>query len=392
MPANIGNKTQIGQARTFGVAQDLIFVSAQSAGTDAKDLALGDQVTAAVARVIAILGEAGAGPTDVAKIGVFYHQSVLDQEKQILTQLRGTFQGKPAPVVTPIPLHNLPEGNLVQIEVIALKPGGRRSAQRRATASNPGNDFSRALRCDDIVFVGAQMAQDAQGATLHAQDIVGQAKDTIANLKSALGSVGADLPAVAKLNTYYIGFGTSADWARAAQVRSDAFTKPGPGATGVPVPGPYPSDLLLRQEAIAIVKEDGTPAHRDTSWPEGTWDWPIKVSFEQGLKINDLLITGGQISASVTGEAVHPNDMTAQATRTMETIANILAGFGATTGDLAKVTVFYATKGDPADIDTVLKAILPFFPKGLPAFTMVPLAKLGLTDLVIEIEGVGAAR
>lgn len=379
---------QIGNARSFALAQDLLFVSAQSAGSGDP---LPDQIGQVLAKLEAILGEAGASFGDVAKVGIFYHQSVLDQEKAILTRVREAFHTDLPPVVTAIPLHHLPAGDLIQIELIAIRPGGRRSRSRQA-APNALDGFSDVIRCEDVVFVGAQMARDANGSTLHEKDIVSQARATIANIGKALKDVGADMPSVAKLNTYYVGHGTVEDWSMAARVRSDAFMKPGPGATGVPIPGPYPAGLLLRQEAIAVVDADGAAARRDTSWPEGNWDWPIPVSFEQGLKLNDLLILGGQISATTSGEAVHPGDLAAQARRTMETIAAILAGFDATCDDLAKVTVFYATKGDKADIDTVISAISPFFSGGLPALTMVPLAKLGLDRLEIEIEGIGAAR
>ena len=381
-----GSAGQIGNAQRYACAQDLIFISAQAADATGS---LQEQTSQVIERLQAALAEAGASTQDVAKVGIFYHQSVLDQEAALLAQVRATFNSTPAPVVTAIPLHNMPLGNLVQIELIATQPGGRRSA-RRAAAPNAVDGFSDALRCGDVVFVGAKMSRDAAGVTQAENDIVQQARNTIGNIETALQAVGADLPSVAKLNTYYVGNGTVADWSMAARVRSDAFIKPGPGATGVPVPGPYPSGVLLRQEAIAIVNEDGSAAHRDTSWPEGNWNWPIPVSFEQGLLLNDLIVLGGQISATTEGKAVHPGDLHAQAVRTMETIAAIVAGFGATCDDLAKVTVFYATQGSPADLETVLTAIKPFFPKGLPALTMIPLAKLGLDGLEIEIEGVGA--
>lgn len=386
--ATISGLSQIGNARPVAYAQDLFFISAQSADPA---LSLREQVTQVLGKLEEILGGAGASFRSVAKIGIFYHQSVLELEEAILSQVLDSFRMEVPPVVSAIPLHHIPGNGLIQIELIGTQPGGKRSQSRVAPAPSGLDGFSDVLRCGDVVFVGAKMARGSNGATLHEKDIVAQAKVTMANIRGALNEVGADLPSVAKLNTYYVGHGTVEDWSMAAQVRSDAFTKPGPGATGVPVPGPYPNGLLLRQEAIAIVNPDGSAVHRDTSWPEGTWDWPIPVSFEQGLKLNDLLITGGQISATITGEAVHPGDLVAQARQTMETISSILAGFGASCDYLAKVTVFYATKGDQSDIDAVLAVIAPFFTKGLPALTLVPLAKLGLDNLEIEIEGVGSA-
>lgn len=379
-------------ASAYGRAQDIVFLSAQF-GNPADGLEA--QIDQAVAKIMAALAEAGAAPGDVVKLGIFYHGSLIASEPLILARVQAAFPADPLPVVTAIPLHVLVVGGLVQIEAIALHPAGVRHAQRGAaavpgTGNAPG--FSRAVRCGDLVFVGAQMSSDAHWATLHVGDVVEQARVTIGNIGDALKEVGADLSCVAKLNTYYVGHGTTEDWAMAARVRSDAFRKPGPGATGVPVLGPYPSDLLIRQDAIGLIATDGTAAHRDTSWPEGTWDWPIPVSFEQGLKINDLLILGGQISANPKGEAVFPGDLAAQARNTMECVGRILGGFGASIDDLAKVTVFIATEGEDADIACVMKEITPFFSSTLPAFTFVPLSRLGLTGLEIEIEGIGAMR
>jgi len=377
-------------ASAHGKAQDIVFLSAQF-GNPADGL--DDQIDQAIAKIMAALADAGATPDDVVKLGVFYDGSFIASEPAVLSRVLAAFSADPAPVVTAIPLHALVSGALVQIEAIALHPEGTRSAQRRAVvAPSTAPGFSGAVACGDLVFVGAQMSRDAEGVTHYRGDIVGQAQATMNNIGSVLNELGADLSCVAKLNTYYVGHGTTEDWSMAAKVRSDAFRKPGPGATGVPVPGPYPHDLLIRQEAIGLIAPDGTAAHRDTSWPEGTWDWPIPVSFEQGLKINDLLITGGQISANPQGEAVYPGDLAAQTRNTMECIGRILAGFGASIDDLAKVTVFVATQGDDADIATVLTEIAPLFSEGLPALTFVPLAKLGLTGLEIEIEGVGAIR
>ena len=389
MAAVRATTSQIGNARPFARAQDLIFVSAQSA---ANSDTLQKQTEEVLQKLASILRQGGASFSDVAKVGIFYHQSELEREMVILDQVRRAFRADLPPVVTAIPLHHLPNDDLIQIELIATEPGGRRSQSLRAAGPNAIDGFSDALRCDDIVFVGGKMARDANGATLHQGDIVAQAKATISNIKQALNGVGVGMPSVAKLNTYYVGYGTTEDWTMAARVRSDAFTKPGPGATGVPVPGPYPGGLLLRQEAIAVVDRRGEPAHRDTSWPAGNWNWPIPMSFEQGLKLNDLIVLGGQISATTTGEAVHPGDLAGQAKRIMETISAILAGFSATCDQLAKITIFYATQGGRADIDTVISAVAPFFKNGLPALTLVPLAKLGLDHLEIEIEGLGAVH
>lgn len=382
-----GPAAAVSNAQPVARSRDVIFVSAQSAAPALPDTAL-EQLDIAFARVVAALELAGASSNDIVKLGLFYRQDLIAEEAAILGRLLDLFAGAPAPVVTPIPLPHIPNGGLLQLEAIALDAG---SVRARARRSSPGPfGFSSVIRAGDLVFVGAHMSTDDQGVTLYPGDIVGQARTTIANIGQSLASVGANMSCLAKLNTYYVGFGTTADWSLAARVRSDAFRKPGPGATGVPVPGPYPEDLLIRQEALGLVNEDGTAAMRRTSWPTGVWDWPIPVSFEQGLNLNDMIITGGQVACTTDGQALFPNDLGKQTINVMGCIASILGGLGQNVDCLAKVTVFYATDGDPGDIDTLMSCIEPFFAKGLPALTLVPLKKLGIDDLMVEIEGVGS--
>lgn len=377
--------------KEFCLAQDLVFIGAQSARSG-EGTPLQEQFATTVARLKSVLHEAGLTFDDVVKVGIFYHQSVMGEEAALLGDLKTLFTGEtPLPVVTAIPLHHLPHDDLVQIELIALRPASRRSRMRKAASHDPVHGFSSAVRCDDIVFVGGKMSIDGQGQVVRSDDMVGQARATMDNLKSAMREVGADPQSVVKLNTYYVGHGTTTDWSMAARVRSDAFVKPGPGATGVPVPGPYPSGILLRQEAIGIVNEDGSPKHRDTSWPEGIWDWPIPVSFEQGLKLDNLIVLGGQVSASMEGEAVHPGDLAAQTRRVMETIEAILGGFDQSCDCLAKLTILYATDGNPDDRKTVVDIVRPFFSGTLPTLTLIPLAKLGFDGIRVEIEGIGLA-
>ncbi|MGF7162583.1 enamine deaminase RidA (YjgF/YER057c/UK114 family) [Rhodoligotrophos appendicifer] len=379
--------------KEISFAQDLVFVGAQYAPA-ASGATLREQAAAIFGRLRSILQSAGLTLNDVVKIGVFYHQSLMEEEDALLKEIRMLFTSEaPLPVVTAIPLHHLPHGSLVQIELIGLLPDSQRSRMRRVVSYDPVHGFSSAIRCDDIVFVGAKMSVDGQGQVIQVDDMVGQARATMDNIKASMQDVGVGLQSVVKLNTYYVGHGTTSDWSMAARVRSDAFDKPGPGATGVPVPGPYPRGLLLRQEAIAIANDDGSPKHRDTSWPDGVWDWPIPVSFQQGIKLDDLIVLGGQVSASVKGEAVHPGDLAAQTRRVMETIETILGGFGRTDCNcLAKLTILYATNGDPTDERTILDIVRPFFPEAMPTLTLIPLARLGFEGIEIEIEGIGVVK
>ncbi|MET0532170.1 MAG: RidA family protein, partial [Microvirga sp.] len=79
-----------------------------------------------------------------------------------------------------------------------------------------------------------------------------------------------------------------------------------------------------------------------------------------------------------------------QAINVMGCMSAILGGLGHNVDCLSKVTIYYATQGYAADLRTVIDCVAPFFAGGLPATTVVPLARLGLTGTMIEIEGIGA--
>ena len=177
---------------------------------------------------------------------------------------------------------------------------------------------------------------------------------TIKNVSDVLSGMDCDLDDVVKLNTWYTGDGTDADWRKAAEVRVNAFRFPGPGATGVPVPGPYPRELLIRQECMAIRNPNGSRPPRALSWPLGHWDWPIPVTFQQSLRIGSLVVLGGQISTDEDCQAVHPGNMRAQTQNILESIKNLLAGFDLKLDAIAKLTCFYKTLGDPSDLTDML--------------------------------------
>ncbi len=379
---------------------DLLFIPAQHGLSDelaAPPAAAADEIEIALDKVASLLERAGSSLSDVVKLNLFYLGHVGIPEIDLLRRIRRRF-AEPPPALTAVPLTHLPvPRSRLQLNGIAARgsgyPGKRATPPDRGPSAQPAKAaFSPAVRVGSLIFVGGQMALGEKGNTLHAGDIVGQAEVTIRHMATVLRALGAGMESVVKLNTYYTGSGTTEDWRRAAKVRSDAFVKPGPGATGVPVVGPYPGGLLLRQDCMAIVGIDGAALPRKTSWPEGLWDWPMPVSFEQGLLIDRMIVLGGQISADVSGRAVHPDDLVAQTAEAMHAVERIMEGFDAEAEDLATLTVFYGTQGDPADLKKVVGVLEKHFAHGVPAFSAIPLARLGLSGTVVEIEGIGFLR
>lgn len=335
--------------------------------------------------------------SDVVKINVFHIGEGVEAEKQLLRGIRTRVRGPVPPVVTLVRLPRLAyPGMAVAIEVVAVDNSDGQAPRQVATppghrAWPRGAEFSHGLRCGELILVSGQSATDADGAVRHRDDIVAQARLTIENIGNVLAELGADLDDVVKLNTWYVGFGTDEDWRRAAQIRSGAFRFPGPGATGVPVPAAYPDGALLRQECWALRATDGARLPRSLSWPLGHWDWPIRVSFQQGVKIGETIFLGGQVALDPQGRTLSPGDMARQTEIVMTSIRDILAGFGAGLKDLIKVTCFYKSSGDPADLHANLAIRSGLFGGDGPATTNVPLENLGFEGVVLEVEGIAVA-
>ncbi|MBV9066064.1 MAG: RidA family protein [Methylobacteriaceae bacterium] len=345
------------------------------------------QIDAVMRQINAAVEHLGARATDVVKLVVFHTVGEGERETELLRHLRKCFAGDVPPAISLISAPHLADpGAVVTIKAIAVDNSDGSASRFPSDVRFDGDAsglFSQAVRCGEFVFVSAQSAKDKSGRIVHTDDIVAQAKITVENIARVLESVGCDLDDVVKLNTWYVGYGTDADWRRAAEVRSNAFRFPGPGATGVPVPNRYPDGALIRQECLALRGTNGDRLPRMLSWPLGHWDWPIRVSFQQGIRVGRFIILGGQYSMDEKGLAVAPDDMAAQTEITLEFIRRILAGFGARMEDLVEVTAFYKSSSIAHGTPLAPKSFGP----QRPAVTEIPLATLGLERVTLEVEG-----
>jgi enamine deaminase RidA (YjgF/YER057c/UK114 family) len=343
------------------------------------------QADACMQYVAAVLEALGGRVQDIVKLNVFYAAGTLDDELALLRRIRGHVRAEPPPVISLVALPRLAyPGMAVTLDALAIDDSDGKAPRRAAAPAQ----FSQGIRCGEILLVAAQTARDASGKIQHLDDIAGQAQLTIDNIGRVLDALGADLDDVVKLNTWYVGFGTDEDWRKAARIRSEAFRFPGPGATGVPAPSRYPDGGLIRQECWAMRGVDGARLPWSLSWPKGHWDWPMRVTFQQGVKVGDLIFLGGQYACDVQGRAQAPDEREQQTRITMEFIKAVLAGFGATLDDLVKTTCFYKSDGTPEALHANLAIRSGYFRDPAGATTSVPLATMGLEGLMLEIEGI----
>ena len=123
------------------------------------------------------------------------------------------------------------------------------------------------------------------------------------------------------------------------------------------------------------------------AWPDGHWDWPIKVSHKHGVRAGDMLWVGGQVDLTSTGEVRNVGDMAAQIPNCIQSFGRVLEELGGDLTDLVKLLCFYVNDGN-GDETAFLKAIAKALPPGAkPAVTAVPVPYLAYPGMMVEIEG-----
>ena len=336
-----------------------------------------------------ILAGCDADFNDIVKLVVFYENNREVDEIKLLEQIRRRFTGDVAPVVVSVPLSVLAWPDLkVEIEAIAMRaPDGTRMKRQ---ASNPPDHwewpFNHGIRCGEYIFTGTQMALDRAGNVREPNDGVAQAKINIDNMDRVLAGFGAVRADVCRINTFYVGIGTADDWAVVGEIRGRAFHWPGPVGTGVPVANLCPAGVTQRQESVAMLGVDGSRLPRIALRPQGHWDWPSQVNFQQVIKVGRMIFVGGQVSAEGKGVVRYPDDLEAQTHEIMRDIDICLKEVGAKLDDIVKMNTFFkggASFEHPIRYFTIRSS---YFADPGPTTTGVPLEKIAIEGLELEIE------
>lgn len=103
-----------------------------------------------------------------------------------------------------------------------------------------------------LVFVAGQVALDAEGRLVAPGDVVGQARQAFANLRTAIEAAGASIDDVAKITWYIVGYRAEL-LPELAAARNEVFQGHAPASTLVGVDALAQSDFLIEVEAVAVI-------------------------------------------------------------------------------------------------------------------------------------------
>ncbi len=126
---------------------------------------------------------------------------------------------------------------------------------------------------------------------------------------------------------------------------------------------------------------------RQYSWPDGHWNWPVRLTHKHGVKAGKFIFTGGQVDLDPQGNVRHPNDIEQQCASSMEYLRCVLVDLGCGFDDLVRLVVYFV--GDAQTEQQLLEQIgniIGANPR--PVINMIGLPELCYPQMMIEIEGV----
>lgn len=394
--------------RLSGCAGPLTFVGGagdfDAAGSIRSPGDLDTQIAGALVNVAEALAVESCGLNDIVRLKAFYRDGDVD-EWSLRAAFGNAIDASPPPVMTlnPVPLQPWP-GQAIQIQAIAIR--GWRTfddirAVTRAVPAAHAAEFkspviSDGLRAGEFYAVGGQTAAGEDGETIEASDGQAQTHAIMSRLEAIQGDLGASFQDAIKKEGYY--FGTTIDeWAAMARTRASYFREPAAVATVVPVQSLWPEGALTKVEVMGMRELwNGFDKYipREDRWPKRVWDWPIPLPYRQGIRLRNMIWTGGLVSwepYANTGRAMHPGDVITQTHFVMSYIEDILRSFDATTSDLRLLVCYFASDGSAEETHRFVEALDDCVAGTLPPITVVSQPHLHSEDERVEIWGVADA-
>ena len=207
-----------------------------------------------------VLQSWNASRKDIVKINNWYVGSGTAEDWTESARVRAGYYPEPGPVATGIPVHRLAnQGALIQTDCwIMLAENNSHIPKSHCWPENHWDwpihlPFKHGLKCDEMVFVGGQVALDNNANVIHSDDMPRQSVTCMDNIDAVLRGLNAGFNDVYKMNSYYVGLKGEQDLHQNLEIRSSHFKKPGPASTGIPFRSLSYPGMLTEFEAIAIV-------------------------------------------------------------------------------------------------------------------------------------------
>jgi len=209
-----------------------------------------------------VLALAGVSASDVLKLNVFYQGDGTAENWEKPARIRADFFPEPGPAATGIAVAGFADPRLrTQIAVTAARTGEKTQAIKYAWPDGHWDwtthlPYKHGNRFGNLIHLGGQVALDVNAVVLEPDDIVSQTRIALDNIAAVLAEFGATMDDVVKVTTFYQGTASAEELHKNLIIRSNAYTKPGPATSGIPVPYLVYEHMMIEIEVIAIARSN----------------------------------------------------------------------------------------------------------------------------------------
>lgn len=360
------------------------------------------QIAGALENIAAALDTEGLTLADVIRLKAFYKGDGAHDEWEVLAALQRPFETAPAPGITanPVPLQPWPD-QLVQVQAIAQKGWRKHPHVRFAIDKVPAAHkklfklpgVTAALRAGEMFTIPSRTAAAAMNGKPMPEDRIDQTEAVMQRMSRLLGEIGCGFQDAIKMEGYYFGT-TMEQWRPLAETRAKYFKEPGPVATVVPCHALNPKGAQTKVEILGLRDHlNGFDKYipREDRWPKRVWDWSVPFPYRQGIRMRNMIWTGGQVPFEPDenkGRGVFPGELIPQTQFTMVLVEEILRAFGAVMSDLALLVCYFTSDGSEKTSRAMASIMTATSGGVLPPITFVPQPMMHSADMTVEIWGV----
>jgi enamine deaminase RidA (YjgF/YER057c/UK114 family) len=293
------------------------------------------QARTAYEKVLTILAGAGMGPADVTRVTENITVRGLEEYDAAVAVRDELFAGADPTVRTVVVDRLVRSQAFIEVELHAVSGGGRQLlASSEARASGSWQPSSITEGHDGIVYLPTMVPLDENGDVVHPGDFAGQYAYCLDRAGDLLESVGLSLDDA--VTTYdYSTPATRSVYRETHGIRKERLGGSGvyPGAGGI---------LMSRlHHPDALVAIDVTASRHPLELVNPGWTRYDTLTYSPGVRAGRTLYMSGFAALDMeTQEALHPDDLAAQAEVTYGAILQLLEHAGLTPADLLETTEY----------------------------------------------------
>ena len=218
------------------------------------------QTEVAMEHMAQVLAALGADLDDIVRLSTWYRGDGTRATWEPAARQRASYFTAPGPTVSALPTPSLPHGDMTRVDAWAMRDADGRRLARTYAQLHEGWQWPVALpaaiglQCGAFVFVGQQVALDAQGRTIAPGDLLEQTRQVMESTRTVLASFGLTLDDMVKQNSFYQGEADPETIVTNQRYRSSFYSEPAGASTGVPLLCLPLENLLVSVETVAMTR------------------------------------------------------------------------------------------------------------------------------------------